>query len=167
MVGSIFWRTEMEKVAVLPVPDWAWAMTSWPVRCQSLVPFKMEISFRLTLDDRHDSTLLDSRRALETVGIDTLEALAGAHIATDHCLSDRELTAEQLSLEVHLIERVDGLIVVRLDLSCGAKNCQRPCPMSVCVMRCAGKSSGDRSGQRRKCASVGRRRNAILAREKK
>jgi hypothetical protein len=27
---SIFWRVEMEKVAVLPVPDWAWAMTSWP-----------------------------------------------------------------------------------------------------------------------------------------
>jgi len=21
----------MEKVAVLPVPDWAWAMTSWPL----------------------------------------------------------------------------------------------------------------------------------------
>lgn len=24
------WRIETEKVAVFPVPDWAWAMTSWP-----------------------------------------------------------------------------------------------------------------------------------------
>ena len=31
MLGSIFWRTEMEKVAVFPVPDWAWAITSLPV----------------------------------------------------------------------------------------------------------------------------------------
>ena len=31
---SIFWRVEMEKVAVLPVPDWACAMTSLPVVCQ-------------------------------------------------------------------------------------------------------------------------------------
>ncbi|KAH3968874.1 hypothetical protein HBI18_009020 [Parastagonospora nodorum] len=27
---SIFWRVEMEKVAVFPVPDCACAMTSWP-----------------------------------------------------------------------------------------------------------------------------------------
>lgn len=57
-----------------------------------------------TLDDGHDGTLLDSRRALETVGIDA---------------------AKQLGLQVHLIERVDGLIVVRLDLSCRLKPCQR------------------------------------------
>ena len=31
MVVSIDWRSEMEKVAVLPVPDWAWAMTSRPL----------------------------------------------------------------------------------------------------------------------------------------
>ena len=31
-VWSIFWRTLMEKVAVFPVPDWAWAMTSWSLR---------------------------------------------------------------------------------------------------------------------------------------
>lgn len=49
----------------------------------------------LTLDDGHDSALLDGRRALETVGIDT---------------------TEKLGLQGHLIERVDGLIVVRLDL---------------------------------------------------
>ena len=36
MAGAIgdtaltFWRIEMEKVAVLPVPDWAWAITSCP-----------------------------------------------------------------------------------------------------------------------------------------
>lgn len=83
--------------------------------------FGPEGSFCLTLDDGHDSTLLDSRRALETVGIDTWEASAGPHIATD-CLSG-ELTAKQLGLQVHLIERVDGLIVVGLDLSCNAKKC--------------------------------------------
>lgn len=27
---SIDWSAEIEKVAVLPVPDWAWAMTSRP-----------------------------------------------------------------------------------------------------------------------------------------
>lgn len=31
-------------------------------------------------------------------------------------------TSEELRLEVHVIERVDGLIVVGLDLSCEAKN---------------------------------------------
>lgn len=51
----------------------------------------------LTLDDWHDGALLDSRWALETVGVDT---------------------TEELRLEVHRIERVDGLIVVGLDLSC-------------------------------------------------
>lgn len=51
----------------------------------------------LTLDDWHDGALLDSRWALETVGVDT---------------------TEELGLEVHGIERVDGLIVVGLDLSC-------------------------------------------------
>jgi len=44
-----------------------------------------------TLDNGHDGTLLDGRRALETVGVDA---------------------AEELRLEVHLIERIDGLIVV-------------------------------------------------------
>lgn len=53
-----------------------------------------------TLDNGHNGTLLNSRRALETVGVDA---------------------AKQLRLEVHLVERVDGLIVVRLDLSCRAK----------------------------------------------
>jgi hypothetical protein len=37
MLGSIFWRTEIEKVAVLPVPDWAWAITSLPAVCEFAV----------------------------------------------------------------------------------------------------------------------------------
>jgi hypothetical protein len=28
--SSMRWRIAIEKVAVLPVPDWAWAMTSAP-----------------------------------------------------------------------------------------------------------------------------------------
>jgi len=71
----------------------------------------------LTLDDRHDSPLLDSRGALETVGIDTCEKSA-RFVATD--LLSGVPTAKQLGLQVHLVERVDGLIVVRLDLSCMA-----------------------------------------------
>ena len=55
---------------------------------------------RLALDDWHDSALLDSRWALETVSVDS---------------------AEELWLEVHAVEGVDGLIVVRLDLSCRAE----------------------------------------------
>jgi hypothetical protein len=56
---------------------------------------------KLTLDDGHDGALLDGRGALETVGVDT---------------------TEELSLEVHGIEGIGGLIVVGLDLSCSAGN---------------------------------------------
>ena len=52
----------------------------------------------LTLDDGHDGTLLDSRRALETVGVDS---------------------TEELALEVHRIEGIGGLIVVGFNLGCG------------------------------------------------
>lgn len=55
------------------------------------------MSPRHTLDDGHDSALLDSRRALEAIGVDT---------------------AKELGLQVHLVERVDGLVIVGLDLSC-------------------------------------------------
>jgi hypothetical protein len=58
----------------------------------------------LTLDDGHDGALLDSRRALETVGVDT---------------------AEELSLQVHVVEGVGGLIVVGLDLACQLLVCGR------------------------------------------
>ena len=51
----------------------------------------------LTLDDWHDGALLDSRWALETISVDA---------------------AEQLWLQVHVVEGVDGLIVVGLDLAC-------------------------------------------------
>ena len=59
---------------------------------------------RLTLDDGHDGALLDSRRALETVGVDT---------------------AEELSLQVHVVEGVGGLIVVGLDLAYTVSVCAR------------------------------------------
>jgi hypothetical protein len=52
---------------------------------------------KLTLDDGHDGALLDSRRALETVGVDS---------------------TEELSLQVHVVEGVGDLIVVGLDLAC-------------------------------------------------
>jgi hypothetical protein len=71
---------------------------------------KLCVEARPTLDDGHDGAHLDSRRALETVSVDA---------------------AKQLRLEVHLVERVDGLIVVRLDLSCIAKPGQ---PLSIFKM---------------------------------
>lgn len=51
----------------------------------------------LTLDDGHDSALLDSGGALETVGVDS---------------------TEELALEVHGVERISGLVIVGLDLTC-------------------------------------------------
>lgn len=65
--------------------------------------YRKDASLRHTLDDWHDSTLLNSRWALETVGVDS---------------------AEELWLEVHGIEGVDGLVIVRLDLSCWPKSAQ-------------------------------------------
>jgi hypothetical protein len=50
-----------------------------------------------TLDDGHDSALLDSRRTLETVGVDT---------------------TEKLRLQVHGVKGVGDFIVVGLDLTC-------------------------------------------------
>jgi hypothetical protein len=77
----------------------------------------------LTLDDGHDSALLDSRRALETVGVDT---------------------TEELSLQVHVVEGVGGLIVVGLNLAC---------EMSVCARKISARRlqtpSAHRSGRRR------------------
>lgn len=54
-----------------------------------------EFSMLHTLDNWHDGTLLDRRRALETVGVDS---------------------AQELGLQGHGIEAVGGLIVVGLDL---------------------------------------------------
>jgi len=72
------------------------------VTCLSFVRFvirdvangDMEI---LTLDDWHDSALLDSRWALKTVCVDT---------------------TEKLRLQVHGVEGVDSLVIVGLDLTC-------------------------------------------------
>jgi hypothetical protein len=52
---------------------------------------------KLTLDDGHNGALLDSRGALETVGVDS---------------------TEELSLQGHVVEGVSDLIVVGLDLAC-------------------------------------------------
>src|SRR5882757_4553434 len=61
MLGSSFWRTEMEKVAVFPVPDWACAITSWPWGSVNHCHTMKELLSILTLDDWHDSALLNSR----------------------------------------------------------------------------------------------------------
>ena len=52
----------------------------------------------LTLDDWHDGTLLDGRRPLKTICVDS---------------------AQELALEFHSIEAVGSLIVVRFDLAYG------------------------------------------------
>ena len=57
----------------------------------------MDPTIVLTLDDWHDGALLNSRRSLETVGIDT---------------------AKKLGFQIHRIKGVCGLIVVGLDLAC-------------------------------------------------
>jgi hypothetical protein len=74
----------------------------------------------VTLDDGHDSTLLDSGGTLETVGVDCAGLLTSLSI----CIWGvwvyywfQLTTTEQLGLEVHVVEGVDGLIVVGLDLS--------------------------------------------------
>lgn len=85
----------MEKVAVFPVPDCACAITSCPTRGQCMWWGRWNVG-KLTLNDGHDGTLLDSRRALETVGVDA---------------------TEELGLEVHRVEGVDRLIVVGFDLA--------------------------------------------------
>jgi hypothetical protein len=91
----------MEKVAVLPVPDCACAMTSCPgvyvnfLFCGGMAGGARQ---KRTLDDGHDGALLDGRGALETVGVDS---------------------TEELSLQCHVVEGVCGLIVVGLDLACG------------------------------------------------
>ncbi len=76
----------------------------------------------MALDDGHDGALLNSRGALETVGVDFLghqhegiQGGGGARMPWEKC----KLTAtEQLRLKVHVVKGVDGLIVVGLDLSC-------------------------------------------------
>ena len=87
-------------MAVLPVPDCAWAMTSLPAEGECLNLIESRELYLHTLDHWHNGALLDGRRALETVGIDS---------------------AKELALEVHGIETVGGFIVVGFDLACGRK----------------------------------------------
>ena len=77
----------------------------------------------LTLNDGHDSALLDSRGALETVGVDTWLIRSvnfPQNPATGGTLLHDRIshTAKQLRLQVHGIEGVGNLIVVGLDLTC-------------------------------------------------
>lgn len=76
-----------------------------------------------TLDDGHDGALLDSRRALETVGVDT---------------------TEKLRLQLHRIEGVGGLIVVGLDLSCSAQNRQYSVYVAWCRIMALGRALASR-----------------------
>lgn len=74
-----------------------------------------------TLDDRHNSPLLNGRRALETVGINTCivrldEDRAGGGFTPAGRWAGQH-TSEELRLQVHVVERINGLIVVRLNLS--------------------------------------------------
>jgi hypothetical protein len=80
----------------------------------------------VTLDDGHDSALLNGRGALETVGVNFEDALEDRRRENgeDHHMGQKLTTTEELSLEAHVIERVDGLIVVGLDLSCRRIVCQ-------------------------------------------
>ena len=55
------------------------------------------MGFWLTFDHGHDGALLDGRRPLEAVGVDS---------------------TQELALEVHGIEAVGGLVIVGLDLTC-------------------------------------------------
>ena len=58
------------------------------------------VTEKLTLDDGHDGALLDSRRALETIGVNT---------------------TKELGLQVHRVEGVGRLIVVGLNRACCGK----------------------------------------------
>ena len=76
---SIFCSTAMENVAVLPVPDWAWAITSIPYK--RTVNQHCKESIIDYLDAGHNGSLLDSGGLLEPVGIDTSEEfLSQVHV---------------------------------------------------------------------------------------
>lgn len=74
-------------------------MTSLPGVCEPPTSSILVFACERTLDNGHDGALLDSRRTLETVGVDA---------------------TEELALQLHSIEAVGGLIVVGLDLGCCA-----------------------------------------------
>lgn len=68
-------------------------------KCSSLTSTRLGLGNDVVpLDARHNSALLDGRRLLETVGVDA---------------------AEQLLLQAHVVEVVDGLVPVGLDNAIG------------------------------------------------
>ena len=69
----------------------------------------------LTLDDRHDGTLLNGRGTLETISVDTCKIVNFHSIEYDFIV---KCTSKELGLQVHGIERVDGLVIVGFDLTC-------------------------------------------------
>lgn len=73
---------------------------------------------KLTLDDWHNSALLDSRGTLETVRIDTCTRLLTLILPT---MCTLDCTSQKLRLQVHGIEGINGLVIVRLDLPCQTK----------------------------------------------
>merc|ERR1719266_883089 len=97
----------MEKVAVLPVPDWAWALPQVGVNLLQdgdgkgggLTGTRLSLGDNIhALDTRDNGSLLDSRRLLETIGIDA---------------------SEELLLQVHVIEVLTDLIPVGVDNTVG------------------------------------------------
>ena len=96
---SMFWRHEMAKVAVLPVPDWAWAMTSWPLVQGTMA--RIWIARANVRPWENWATLWKVKsgltwRLLETVTVDT---------------------TEELLVEAHVVEGLGDLVPVGLDQS--------------------------------------------------
>lgn len=115
----------MEKVAVLPVPDWACAITSWPSNQSNRIPRRRTQRWaKPTPDNGHDGALLNGRRPLETIGVDA---------------------AKQLGLQVHGVERIRDLVIVGLDLTCGRQTLLASCsdPQPTHTMPAAGSASSD------------------------
>ena len=91
-------------------------MTSWPLYALDLVGERSLKLSELTFDDWHNSTLLDGRGTFETIGIDACMLLI--LVLPTICRLDG--TSQKLGLQVHCIERIDSLVIVRLDLTCAS-----------------------------------------------
>jgi len=78
-----------------------------------------------TVDNREDSTLLDSRGAFKTVSVDSYtphrlvvgRSYAESDIDFRSRRTEESHTSQKLGFQVHVIEVVDSFIVVGLDLS--------------------------------------------------
>ena len=69
-----------------------------------------------TFDDRHYRTLLDSRWALETIGVYAWGELATLGNPSVGASCVMQFTSKKLGLQAHGVEGVSDLIVVRFDL---------------------------------------------------